>query len=225
MIYSWLQKNKNWIYIGAVYFLILLEYPTGIALSQLFFRRNLATMITPNSLLIWGLVRICLILPLIFTLVSQLGLSRDKIFMPFRNLERTTAVTFWGTITFILLGLLLYPFFLNVSTLSLLGVATNLPIFFLFAATNAYVEETFFRGILLGQFYRKMPFWAANTLQATLFMAIHLISPLNSNWFAFVFLTFILGLFWGYITRKTDSILPAIVMHIFADIFLAVSLF
>jgi membrane protease YdiL (CAAX protease family) len=65
----------------------------------------------------------------------------------------------------------------------------------------------------------------ANIFQAIIFAAIHLTTPMTSNFWLFIVLTLLLGLLWGYLTQKYKSLMPAIVLHVVADIFVAISLF
>lgn len=68
-------------------------------------------------------------------------------------------------------------------------------------------EELIFRGITLSYAEKDMPFWVANLFQAILFGVYHL------NMIQGVYAAFI-GLFFGYIYRKTKSIFPCMLMHI-----------
>lgn len=221
-------KTKNsliWLQIAFIYLLIFFEYPFGMAFSQLVFHRPLATSIEPVYLLVWGLIRIALILPMTFSVITNLGYQEKKPLMFLGDYRRGTAATFWGTFFFVIVGTIFYQYFLKPTNLTLLSILLNIPLFLSFAVSNAFVEETFFRGLLLQKILSRSHFWLANTLQALLFAAIHVVNPMSQATLLFVGLTFVLGIIWGLVTNKYQSLVPAIAMHLIADIFVAISLF
>ena len=80
-------------------------------------------------------------------------------------------------------------------------------------------EELFFRGFVLPSLDQNMPFWPANLLQAVLFTAIHWpnwlwMSGLQVGRVATSLSILLLGLFFGWLTRRTNSVWPAVAMHI-----------
>jgi len=221
---SFIKKNASIIYIATVYVLIFLQYPAYIGISKLVLHQS-ATNIQPSYLILWGLIRILIVIPLLFTLITRDEVKQEEIYLSLGNYKRVISITFWGTFAFTILGMLLYPWFINTTSLTIMRFLGYLPIFLLYATTNAFIEETFFRGIALHFLNERSKFWIANTIQATFFALIHLINPMTSNPWLFVALTFFLGLLWGYITKKTRSLIPAIALHVVADIFVAISLF
>lgn len=80
--------------------------------------------------------------------------------------------------------------------LALLLVALMVPI----------LEELMFRGLLLGGLSRHLSFGWANALQAALFAVIH-DDPRRLPFY------FAMGLTTGWLTRKTRSLAPAIMLH------------
>ncbi len=221
----WLEKRTNLLLVAAIYILILIQYPAGVAITQLILHKNVTTAMEPSFLLLWGLTRIVLVLPLIFVLMQRLSWDNNNIFMRFGDYKKVTAITFWMTFGFMLLGLGLYPWFLRSTSLNPLLLLEYLPVFLLYAISNAFVEETFFRGVMQNYFSLKLPTAFAIMVQAIFFAGIHFYSPMSSNLLLFVGLTLVLGLIWGYTTNRYRSLLPAIVLHVVADIFVAVSLF
>jgi membrane protease YdiL (CAAX protease family) len=218
------KKHLNYIYLASIYVLIFSEYPTWIAISDLLLHKT-GSNIQPQYLLLWGLIRILIVLPLLFTLMSAEGIKSEKINLTFTKSKSIVYLTFWGTIAFTILGLFLYPWFIHSTNLTPLLLLEYLPIFILFATTNAFVEETFFRGAGLSFIQDKIGFWPANIVQSFFFALIHIINPFTTNPWPFVILTFFLGLLWGWLTKKTKSLVPAIAIHVIADIFVAISLF
>lgn len=79
---------------------------------------------------------------------------------------------------------------------------------FLAAAIVApIVEEVIFRGLILTRLNRVMSGWLAVAVAAAIFGLCHG----QFIWFCYAF---VLGLIFGYITRSTVSILPAMLMHL-----------
>jgi hypothetical protein len=78
--------------------------------------------------------------------------------------------------------------------------------FFLICLFVPVYEEVLFRGVLLSALDKRMPFWLANLLQAGAFGAMHFDAS------KFVQLA-ALALVIGWVTRRTQSLLPAMLMH------------
>ncbi len=219
------RKLRPWLLIVIIYGLIFVQYPLGEGIFRLVAHKDIITSMQPSYLLLWGAVRIGLVLPLLYYLVTGEGHDRKDIYLRFGNFSKVILFTFWSTFGFTILGLVLYSWFLNSTNLSLILFLEYAPIFIIYAIANAFVEESFFRGAAISFLTEKMSPMLANLIQAIFFAAIHITSPMASNLWLFVFLTFILGLIWGSMTNKYKSLLPAIVLHVVADIFVAVSLF
>jgi membrane protease YdiL (CAAX protease family) len=92
---------------------------------------------------------------------------------------------------------------------------------------NCCMEEGLFRGLMTRKFLTRMDFWKANFSQAALFGAWHLRWPLkyyitgqmtlmqavfNAAFINFL-APFIIGLMWGYMYYKTNSIWPSWISH------------
>ncbi|WP_066712652.1 CPBP family intramembrane glutamic endopeptidase [Clostridium sp. Marseille-P299] len=75
------------------------------------------------------------------------------------------------------------------------------------AILGPIVEELLMRGLVLNQMKKAMPFVAANIVQAFLFALLH--GNLVQGSYAFV-----LGIIFGYIYRKYNTILSTILFHI-----------
>lgn len=220
-----IKKYIPYFYLTAIYILVFFQYPASIRVGSFLFHSNIAADIQPSYLLIWGLMRILIVMPMIFALLIHLNKKPGSIFLNFGDKNRMISLTFWVTSLFVLLGILFYPYFLVESSLTVTRLMYLIPFFSLFAISNAFVEETFFRGASLTILSEKFGFWLGNIVQALFFGLIHIINPMSSNLLLFVFLTFALGLVWGWVTKYTKSLIPAIVCHIVADIFVAISLF
>lgn len=222
---KFLKQNISIIYIAVVYLLILLQYPAGMAISRLVLHQNLTTSLQPSYLLLWGLVRVLIVIPLLFTLIGREKVDHEKLYLSFGKFGQVVTITFWGTFVITILGALLYPWFLHTTDLTILRFVEYSPFFLLYAISNAFIEETFFRGISLHFIEDRAGFWIANIAQASFFSLIHFLIPMAKAPLVFVAVTFLLGIIWGYTTKRTRSLVPAIIMHVIADIFVAISLF
>lgn len=82
---------------------------------------------------------------------------------------------------------------------------------------QALGEELFFRGFLLGQLQRRLPFAEANLIQASAFSLLHLplLALLPPAWRPALAVVLPAGLFLGWLRRVDGrgSILPSIIIH------------
>jgi membrane protease YdiL (CAAX protease family) len=88
---------------------------------------------------------------------------------------------------------------------------------------NGVREELLYRGLFLGKFSTILGLKTSNVLQATIFSLSHSVAGLGPNSYtpyvwALVIFTFSLGLIWGYIVQRTDSIIGSILFHAGTDI-------
>ena len=85
-------------------------------------------------------------------------------------------------------------------------------------ALQAFSQEVQFRGLLLGALERTMsPRWA-NVCQAVVFGLAHLAISYGGPEAPFVPITFLAGLAFGWLVRRTNSLWPAVIIHAVADI-------
>lgn len=85
-------------------------------------------------------------------------------------------------------------------------------------ALQAFSQEVQFRGLLLGALERYMSRGWANVSQAAVFGLAHLAISYGGPEAPFVPITFLVGLVFGWIVQRTNSIWPAVVIHAVADI-------
>jgi len=84
---------------------------------------------------------------------------------------------------------------------------------------NSFLEESLFRGVMMTHFRVRLSFWKANFLQAFLFGLWHIVWPVKSYILGqmsaseaivfamgYIFLSAIIGLVWGYLFLKTNSL-------------------
>ena len=104
-------------------------------------------------------------------------------------------------------------------------LAKWLPWILVFALANGFMEELLFRGLFLRRLEPLVGFGAANVLTALAFAVSPMKIGFVSNVFAFAGITFVLGLVWGYVIQKTDTLWGAALFHAGADVLIIVGVF
>ena len=98
------------------------------------------------------------------------------------------------------------------------ALARDLPLAAPASILQGFAQELQFRGLLLGALDRVAPGWASNLGQAAFFGLAHIAVEYQGPAAAFVPVTIVLGLLLGWVTQRTGSLWPAIVIHSIADI-------
>jgi membrane protease YdiL (CAAX protease family) len=98
------------------------------------------------------------------------------------------------------------------------ALARDLPLQGAADILQAFAQELQFRGLLLGALDRVAPAWAANLGQAAFFGLAHIAVDYQGPSGAFVPVTIVLGFVLGWVTQRTGSLWPAVIIHAVADI-------
>jgi membrane protease YdiL (CAAX protease family) len=123
-----------------------------------------------------------------------------------------------GTLAFLLIVMLLPATLLGRQGIAPIALARDLPLQGPADALQGFAQELQFRGLLLGALDRVAPPWAANLGQAAFFGLAHIAVQYQGPADAFVPVTVALGWLFGWITQKTGSLWPAIIIHAIADV-------
>jgi len=99
------------------------------------------------------------------------------------------------------------------------------PRILVFVLSSGLLEESMYRGLFLKKYEALLSPRAANFLQAIVFCTIHLSVAYTPEPYFFVFLTFLLGLAWGWVAQRTDSLLASVLFHAGTDIPIILSIF
>jgi membrane protease YdiL (CAAX protease family) len=99
------------------------------------------------------------------------------------------------------------------------------PWILVFVLSNGLLEESMYRGLFLKKYELLFGPRAANLLQAIVFCTIHLSVAYTPEPYLFVVLTFFLGLAWGWVAQRTDSLLASVLFHAGTDIPIILSIF
>ena len=102
--------------------------------------------------------------------------------------------------------------------LPLARLGIDLPLLGPAFALQGAAQELAFRGVLLGTLERSMPRWLANGGQALLFGLAHIAVMYEGPAASIVPVTVGLGLALGWVTQRTGSIWPAVVLHAVIEI-------
>jgi membrane protease YdiL (CAAX protease family) len=123
-----------------------------------------------------------------------------------------------GIAVFVLVVMLLPATLLGREGIAPVALARDLPLQGPASVLQSLAQELQFRGLLLGALERVSPPWAANLGQAAFFGLAHIAVQYQGPAGAFVPVTIVLGLVLGWVTQRTGSLWPAIVIHAVADI-------
>jgi membrane protease YdiL (CAAX protease family) len=99
------------------------------------------------------------------------------------------------------------------------------PWILVFVFANGFLEEFMYRALFLKKYEVFFGSKISNLLQAIIFCTIHLSVAYTPEPYLFVVLTFVLGLAWGYVMQRTDSLLGSVLFHAGTDIPIIISIF
>jgi membrane protease YdiL (CAAX protease family) len=131
---------------------------------------------------------------------------------------RAAVATVLGIAVFLLVVMALPAILLGREGIAPIAVTRYLPLGAPADALQALAQEVQFRGMLLGALDRVAPPWLANLGQAAFFGLAHIAVQYQGPAGAFVPVTIVLGLVLGWVTQRTGSLWPAIIIHAVADI-------
>jgi membrane protease YdiL (CAAX protease family) len=191
----------------AILFDLLVNFPsntkTGLALD----------MLASTSIIVATL--------LILTRIS--GNSFASIFLKKGNLKLGLILGLAGFLFFALTAIPAAQYLFGGKNLSLDRVIAWLPWILPIVLLNGIREELLYRGLFLRKFQSKLGMKTSNLLQATFFSLSHSVAGLGFSaytpyiWVLVIF-TFSLGLIWGYIMQRTDSIIGSTLFHAGSDV-------
>jgi membrane protease YdiL (CAAX protease family) len=108
------------------------------------------------------------------------------------------------------------------SGLSWTVVAAALPWISIFVFSNAFMEELWFRALFLKKLEPLVGGTAAIASTALVFAMVHISSTYVIDIVLFLVALMALGLLWGWLMRKSDSIWGSVLMHAGADMLVMV---
>jgi membrane protease YdiL (CAAX protease family) len=169
------------------------------------------------------LVSTSIIVGTILILTKVSGNSFGSIFLKKGKLRLGLILGFAGFFFFALTAMPAAQYLFQGQNLSLGKVVAWLPWILPIVLLNGIREELLYRGLFLKKFETKLGTKTSNFLQAIIFSLSHSVAGLGFSaytpyiWALIVF-TFSLGLIWGYIIQRTDSIIGSVIFHAGSDI-------
>lgn len=163
-----------------------------------------------------------------FSLVSGDNLS--AIFLTKGSLKSGLLVGAIGFIAFALVSIPLATFLFQGQNLTVARVSSwTIPIVITVFA-NGFREELLYRGLFLKKFEPLLGSRVSNFLQAIIFSLSHTVAGRGSIAYtpytlAFVLFTFALGLTWGYLMQRTNSLLGSVLFHAGSDVSVFLGIF
>ena len=97
-----------------------------------------------------------------------------------------------------------------------------------FSIANSFMEELMIRGLFLRKYAVFFGRSGSLLLTSVVFALFHFALLEYADFVLvsmIVIFTFILGLFWGFITQKSDSIWGSVLAHMIADVFAILAVF
>jgi membrane protease YdiL (CAAX protease family) len=191
----------------AIFFDLLINISSGT-------KNGLLSDILVSTLIIVGTITL-------FTKVS--GNSLSSIFIKKGNLKSGLVFGLCGFLFFALTSIPAAQHLFQGKDLSLNKVFAWLPWIVPIVFLNGVREETLYRGLFLKKFESKLGPKTSNLIQAIFFALSHSVAGVGfSSYTTYVWIlvtiTFSLGLIWGYMMQRTDSLLGSVVFHAGTDI-------
>jgi uncharacterized protein len=165
---------------------------------------------------------------ILFTKIS--GNSLGSIFLKKGNIKLGIIVGLVGFFIFAITAIPVAEFMFQGQNLSLDKVVAWLPWIIPIVLLNGVREELLYRGLFLKKYEIKLGPKTSNLLQAIIFSLSHSVAGVGLNSYtpfiwALVIFTFALGLAWGYIMQRTDSIIGSVLFHAGTDIPVFIGIF
>ena len=178
---------------------------------------------TKTGLSLDMLISTSIIVGTILILTKVSGNSFGSIYLKKGKLKLGLILGFAGFFFFALTAMPAAQYLFQGQNLSFDRVVAWLPWILPIVFLNGVREELLYRGLFLKKFEIKLGTKTSNFLQAIIFSLSHSVAGLGFSaytpyiWALLVF-TFSLGLIWGYIIQRTDSIIGSVVFHAGSDI-------
>ncbi len=164
----------------------------------------------------------------LLTVVS--GSSVGSIYLKKGNFKLGLIIGLAGFFFFALTSIPAAQYLFQGQNLSLERVVAWLPWLIPIVLLNGVREELLYRGLFLKKFQPKLGSKTSNLLQAIIFSISHSVAGVGLSAYTpyiwgLVIFTFSLGLAWGYIMQRTDSMLGSSLFHAGTDIPVFIGIF
>ncbi len=178
---------------------------------------------TASGLVLVMLVSASIIVGTILALTVASGNSLASVFLKKGNLKFGLVFGLVGFFFFALTSAPAAQYLFQGQNVSISKLFAWLPWILPIVFLNSFREELLYRGLFLRKFWSKLGLKTSNALQAAIFSLSHSVAGLGLSaytpyvWALLIF-TFVLGLIWGYMIQRTDSIIGSTLFHAGTDI-------
>lgn len=131
---------------------------------------------------------------------------------------------FWGIFLSLLLGLY-FAFEVYILTDQSFNFNLSLGSYLNGVLLVGITEEIVFRGLILQEMNKRLVFWKANIITALLFLIIHYAIWIYEGVFFDLWshiYVFLVGIIFGLVYKKTDSIWSVVILHSFHNFFVSI---
>ncbi len=185
---------------------------------------------TMNGLVLDMAVSTALIVSTIIILTRVSGNSFGSIFLNRGKIKLGLIVGLAGFFFFALTSIPAAQYLFQGQNLTLERVLAWMPWILPIVLLNGFREELLYRGLFLKKFQLKLGSKSSNLLQAIIFSLSHSVAGVGLNAYTpyiwgLVIFTFSLGLAWGYIMQRTNSLLGSTLFHAGTDIPVFIGIF
>jgi uncharacterized protein len=185
---------------------------------------------TMTGFLLDMLVSASILVSVIILLTKISGNSLGSIFLKRGNIKLGIIVGFIGFFIFAITAIPVAEYMFQGQNLNLDKVIAWLPWIIPIVLLNGVREELLYRGLFLKKYEAKLGPRTSNLLQAIIFSLSHSVAGVGLNSYtpfiwALVIFTFALGLAWGYIMQRTNSIIGSVLFHAGTDIPVFIGIF
>jgi uncharacterized protein len=185
---------------------------------------------TKNGLVLDMAVSTAIIVSTIIVLTRVSGNSLGSIFLNKGKIKLGLIVGLAGFFFFALTSIPAAQYLFQGQNLTLDRVLSWMPWILPIVLLNGVREELLYRGLFLKKFQLKLGSKTSNLLQAIIFSLSHSVAGVGLLAYTpyiwgLVIFTFSLGLVWGYIMQRTNSILGSTLFHAGTDIPVFIGIF
>ena len=161
----------------------------------------------------------------ILVLIKISGDDMDSILLSRGNLKLGLIIGLGGFTVFIVFSFLGAILLFYGTVLTWQKFIEWLPWTLMFVLSNGLLEELMYRGLFFKKYRQILGYNLCNLLQALIYSLMHFGVSYTSESLIFLVITFALGILYGYIIQKTDSLLAAILIHASTDIAIILGIF
>ena len=180
---------------------------------------------TVEGLALNKLIETILIVIPILVLIKLSGDDMDSILLKRGNPKLGLIIGVGGFIVFLVLSFLGAILLFYGTELTWQKFMVWLPWILMFVLSNGLLEELLYRGLFFNKYREVLGFNLCNILQALIYSLMHFGVSYTSESLIFLAITFGLGILYGYIILKTDSLLGSILFHAGTDIAIILGIF